>query len=96
MGWAHGIDVNGEDIGYAIPDVCHFEDCTAEIDRGLAHHCGGLDSPRLGGDEGCGGFFCGEHFYGNRCGACLDREEAEATTDSNSGGPREMTKGEGT
>ncbi len=62
MGWSHGIDPNraegDQDIGYAIDAVCDDLECKTEIHRGLAHVCG---NDVLGGEHGCGGFFCFDH-----------------------------------
>jgi hypothetical protein len=81
MGYAsYTITRNGEEIeaGYGIDTVCETPDCTAEIDRGLAHLCG--ETP--GGDErGCGGYHCGEHMFmaadgdwtGQLCGPCAEK-----------------------
>lgn len=69
MGWAHGV-VKGVDVGYGVPDICHERGCEELIDRGQAHMCGGLDSHWFGGDEGCGGFYCGSHAGGKLCLVC--------------------------
>lgn len=65
--------------GYAHDDVCHQEDCSEEIDRGLSYLCGtDPHSP----DPGCGWWFCGKHlFYTDSpgqqlCPGCLELWEA--------------------
>lgn len=59
MGWAIGYDERWKrDIGYGVPAYCDHPHCWAEIDRGLAHVCGG--GP-YGGEKGCGLYFCGHH-----------------------------------
>ena len=73
MGWAVGWDSHHErDIGYGVPSFCEHPECTVEIDRGLAHRCGGIDAPREG--DGCGLYFCAEHSVlaagGVRCARC--------------------------
>ncbi|SDP39355.1 hypothetical protein SAMN04488061_2832 [Filomicrobium insigne] len=61
MGWSIGWDSNWQrDIGYGVPCTCDHPDCSEEIDRGLAHVCGGEPN---GGDDGCGLFFCCAHLY---------------------------------
>jgi hypothetical protein len=60
MGYAHYVLADGRQAGYAVKDICNDNDCTEEIDRGLAYLCG--ETP--GGDEwGCGGYFCGAHLF---------------------------------
>jgi hypothetical protein len=71
MGYGHyEISRNGETIeaGYNVETVCEKTGCSEKIDRGLGHLCG--KTP--GGDEhGCGGYFCGQHLYGdNQCEQC--------------------------
>jgi len=70
MGWAVGWDSNWErDVGYGVPGVCDYPGCGAKITRGLAHVCGGEP---MGGDAGCGLFFCSEHLgAGQRCERCI-------------------------
>lgn len=59
MGWSIGYDWNWErDIGYGVPAKCDHPTCDKDIDRGLAHVCGG---ELQGGEDGCGLFFCAEH-----------------------------------
>lgn len=61
MGWSIGYDSRwNRDIGYGVPAYCDHPGCMKEIDRGLAHVCGG--EPH-GGDRGCGLYFCSEHLY---------------------------------
>lgn len=72
MGYArYDITRNGQTIkaGYAVEATCEEPECSARIDRGLDYLCG--QTP--GGDEhGCGGYFCGQHLYGdNQCSRCL-------------------------
>jgi hypothetical protein len=83
MGYArYEIYRNGEKIqaGYGIETVCEKDGCNEKIDRGLAFLCG--ETP--GGDEnGCGGYFCGQHLYGGigpaegLCGRCSKRHDEE-------------------
>ena len=59
MGWAVGYDDTWQrDIGYGVPSVCDHPNCGTEINRGLAHVCGGQP---YGGDHGCGLYFCKSH-----------------------------------
>lgn len=81
MGYAHYVLPDGREAGYDVEDVCNWDGCDEEIDRGLGYLCG--KTP--GGDEfGCGKYFCNEHLYlseqgGWRCEPCLDAEvEADA------------------
>lgn len=61
MGWSIGYDPDWHrDIGYGVPAPCDHPDCPKEIDRGLAHVCGGEP---YGGDQGCGLYFCGGHLW---------------------------------
>lgn len=61
MGWSLGFDPNWKrDVGYGVPAYCDHPGCNEEIDRGLAHVCGG---DVYGGDRGCGLYFCGAHLY---------------------------------
>ena len=74
MGWGNcGEDSNGRPIGYYHDGTCDYPECNAEIDRGLAHACGGMhgDGSYLGGSEevewqdwSCEGYFCGKHLRG--------------------------------
>lgn len=88
MGWAHGIDRHGREVGYGVTAICDHIDCDQVIDRGLAYVCGGEPD---GGEDGCGVHFCGHHlFYAWRgedehemspqlCAPCLERwENAES------------------
>jgi hypothetical protein len=59
MSWAIGFDEFWErDIGYGVPAYCDRPCCGKEIDRGLAHVCGGEP---WGADRGCGLYFCADH-----------------------------------
>jgi len=58
MGWAHGIDHLGRDVGYAVKATCDQDGCDEQIDRGLSYVCGGAPD---GGEHGCGLHFCGQH-----------------------------------
>ena len=74
MGWAIGWDSNwNRDIGYGVPAMCDFPECSAEIDRGLAYVCGGQP---YGGEEGCGLFFCPSHGGGLSCDRCSEGKPA--------------------
>jgi hypothetical protein len=48
-----------------------------EIDRGLSYRCGGVHG--LGGEYGCGGFYCFDHMKNGRlnqlCLGCYEDEE---------------------
>lgn len=70
MGWAVGYDNHWQrDIGYGVPAWCDHPKCNNEIDRGLAHVCGGEP---YGGNRGCGLYFCGDHLFGRSlCPRCL-------------------------
>lgn len=74
MSWSIGYDSHWQrDIGYGVPAFCDHPGCDAEIDRGLAHVCGG---DPYGGDRGCGLYFCGSHLsadakYKQVCNRCL-------------------------
>lgn len=77
MGWGTGTNAAGREVGYMVQAECDEPDCTVEIDRGLAYVCGGMHD---GGEEGCGGYFCGEHLLlapdAQMCDACHDAWEA--------------------
>lgn len=71
MGWAIGYDHNWQrDIGYGVPCECDHPGCHEQIDRGLAHVCGGEP---LGGERGCGLYFCGKHLWMTRGWQCCNR-----------------------
>ncbi len=78
MGWSIGHDSRwgkfGRDIGYGVPATCDHPACGKEIDRGLSYVCG---SDPLGGDHGCGLYFCGDHLHfedrGNECPQLCER-----------------------
>lgn len=91
MGWADcGTDSKGRPIGYGHEAVCDHEGCKAEIDRGLAHACGGMHGPGNFYDSGfgCEQYFCGKHLLSAEinghavqlCPACQEEWEA---SDSN-------------
>jgi hypothetical protein len=68
VGWSIGFDTHwNRDIGYGVPATCDKPKCGAEIDRGLAHVCGGEP---YGGERGCGLYFCGHHLLGALCSRC--------------------------
>lgn len=70
MSWAIGYDGHWKrDVGYGVPAYCDHPNCGVEIDRGLAHVCGGQP---YGGDHGCGLYFCEKHLHGDRqqCACC--------------------------
>jgi hypothetical protein len=82
MGWSIGFDSKWRrDIGYGVPCKCDHPDCNEEIDRGLAHVCGGRP---YGGEDGCGLYFCGKHLSyaadddkdGPLCDRCAEDETA--------------------
>ena len=64
MGWSDcGDDSKGRPIGYGQEATCDHPECEAEIDRGLAYACGGMH----GNDDGCEGYFCGDHESKHDC-----------------------------
>jgi hypothetical protein len=74
----HGGVHDGEDGGYAVHTTCDDDTCPERIDRGLAYLCGPAPG---GGEDSCGGYFCGAHLVHTergdvRCAAC-------AATDGN-------------
>lgn len=80
MSWAVGYDARWQrDIGYGVPATCDRAGCGAAIDRGLAFVCAG-EVP-LGGEDGCGLYFCAEHL-GYQCERCAAGEPSfEPTPD---------------
>lgn len=80
MGWAHGVDGNGREIGYGVAAVCDEPGCIRRIDRGLAFRCGPLGCETETG-AACGNYYCGHHLYlpprsapegtGGLCARCL-------------------------
>lgn len=76
MGWAVGFDTTwNRDIGYGVPAICDRPACGTDIDRGLAHVCGGEP---YGGEDGCGLFFCDGHLLlGGRRQVCERCEAGE-------------------
>lgn len=88
MGNMHGtVYRNGQEIqvGYGVAAICEHPTCTEQIDRGLAYLCGETHGDN---ENGCGGYFCGNHLYmapegqmGNRCILCRDRG-ADPTSES--------------
>lgn len=48
--------------GYGVPAICEYPDCNEEIDRGMAHACGGEPNS----ERGCDRYFCEKHliFHG--------------------------------
>lgn len=82
MGWSIGYDDNWKrDVGYGVPAHCDHPECSAEIDRGLSHVCGGQP---YGGGSGCGLYFCSEHLFvytgpkhvPQLCARCVDGDES--------------------
>lgn len=61
MGWAHGLNYRGEEIGYGVEAICEHVGCNSfdPIDKGLAYCCGGLAG--VEGTFGCGHYFCLGH-----------------------------------
>lgn len=76
MEWSLRYDSNWKrDIGYGVPAYCDHPKCNEEIDRGLAHVCGGEP---YGGDHGCGLYFCGKHhgyFPWKKCSRCKNKKK---------------------
>lgn len=60
MGWSHGFNNQGREVGYSVHAECDQDGCDVHIDRGIAYCCGGMHD---GGDHGCGGYFCGDHLF---------------------------------
>lgn len=58
MGWAHGTNREGREIGYGVEATCDRDGCEKDIDRGIAYVCGGMHD---GDDHGCGKYFCAKH-----------------------------------
>ena len=59
MYWAIGYDENwNRDIGFDVPGTCDHPGCSAAINRGMDHVCGGEP---YGGDSNCGLYFCKDH-----------------------------------
>jgi hypothetical protein len=65
MGWGSGTNSEGEEVGYNVEAFCSEPGCGSKIDKGLAHCCGGMSAPTLGGDPaiGCGKYFCESHLW---------------------------------
>lgn len=80
MGWGHAGRFNGREIGYMVEAPCDEDGCDERIDRGLGCVCGSMH----GGEEGCGGYFCGKHLFlgagAQKCRRCMD--EAVARIDA--------------
>ena len=77
MGWGRGIDAQGREVGYLVPDICHADGCNEPIDRGLAYRCGEVGNVR-DPDHGWGGFFCPDHMGFEFCLDCTaDDDEDE-------------------
>lgn len=78
MGWAVGTDRDGRDIGYGVPALCDHSACSEQIDRGLSHVCGMINTD--GEDRGCGLHFCSNHLrhsvkFGQLCFRCWPRSK---------------------
>jgi len=63
MGWGTGV-VDGQEVGYAIKCKCAFNNCNEDIDKGLAHACGG--------SHGTGDLFCDRYFCDNHLKHCIE------------------------
>lgn len=59
MGYAY-YEIDGKPCGYSVLDVCNFETCQEEIDRGLAYACGGYPGES---EHYCDGYFCPKHLF---------------------------------
>lgn len=72
MGWGHGYNEDGREIGYTVEAICDQDSCETKIDRGLSYVCGGMHD---GGKHGCGQYFCWNHLYsfGSLCKICLNK-----------------------
>lgn len=87
MGWEFcGKRRNGDDIGYGVPAKCEHPGCSKEIDRGIAHACGGTHGDT---EISCDKYFCAEHlvfcpvsamFVCEECAEINARLEKESTT----------------
>lgn len=67
MGWGLGWDNKWKRfVGYGVPATCDHPDSNEQINRGLAHVCGGEPG---GGEHGCG-----LHFSADRLYMCPDRD----------------------
>jgi hypothetical protein len=57
------------DAGYGVRAVCEAKQgCTEVIDRGLGYLCGTTPGEP---ENGCGGYFCGNHLFGQQCEDCV-------------------------
>ena len=66
MGWGDaGKDSEGRPIGYNYKGVCDMPGCAVEVNRGLAHACGGQHGEELG--SFCPYYFCPEHLDDHGC-----------------------------
>lgn len=82
MGWAFcGVNDHGQEMGYGVPCTCDEPGCDEQIDRGLAHVCGGMHK----NPETCHKYYCEEHLFfteampkGERqlCARCLKERES--------------------
>jgi hypothetical protein len=72
MGWSHGVNSDGREVGYGVEATCDHEGCEAKIDRGLAYCCGAMHTGMRDEDRpGCGGYFCPNHLtLGQLCDSC--------------------------
>lgn len=87
MGWAVYQCPKGTPFrhaGYGVPAYCDHPDCKEEIDRGVNHRCGSINSD--GEDRGCGLYFCETHLseYSSKynssfCGQCWPRSRKPFT-----------------
>lgn len=67
MGWGYGeVWRRGEliEVGYGVDAQCEHPDCSEEIDRGLGWLCGSMHGDP---EDGCGGYFCGNHEINHDC-----------------------------
>lgn len=83
MGWSHGYNAEGREVGYAVEAVCDEDGCDVKIDRGLYYCCGDMHG---GGEYGCGRYFCGGHLFfaapeGTVCGECAKNYCPECNSD---------------
>ena len=81
MGWSYAVLEDGREVGYGVEATCEHPGCEAQIDRGLAYACGGLDAVIGRSEIGCGHHFCYEHLFlggpAQMCPACSDAWHAE-------------------
>jgi hypothetical protein len=61
MGYGKYTLASGKVAGYMVEATCEHPGCTEEVDRGMAHACGG--EPGEQGGWSCEGYFCAKHLF---------------------------------